>query len=94
MSVHTAGIGVPEAMVVAGPVVEQFASRVFEYQFGDAMFDFISPWRQEQQEAFRQALVERLTQPAVERLQAVLDVLEGDAAQEMRRWQQACLNPS
>ncbi|MBI2435983.1 MAG: 50S ribosome-binding GTPase, partial [Candidatus Hydrogenedentes bacterium] len=47
MAVHTGGVGVAEAMVVAGPVAEQFAARAVEFQFGDRLFDFISPWQQE-----------------------------------------------
>jgi hypothetical protein len=65
------GPGLPEAsLAVAGPIVEQFAARVFEYQFGDAMFDFLSPWKREQQEALEAALRRHITRPVLERLRA------------------------
>ena len=53
---RTFGLGVAETVVVAGPIVEQFVARVIEYQFGDALFDFLSPWRAEQRQALVNAL--------------------------------------
>jgi hypothetical protein len=90
MSVHTAGVGVPEAMIVAGPLMEQFAARVMEYQFGDAMFDFISPWRLDQQEALERALREHQAHPVLEQVQQVLDALEERPGAELKRSYEAC----
>lgn len=90
MSLHTAGIGVPEAMIVAGPLAEQFAARVMEYQFGDAMFDFISPWRRDQQEALERALREHQAHPVLEPVLRVLDALEERPGAELKRSYQAC----
>ncbi|HIJ65178.1 MAG TPA: hypothetical protein HPP77_04435, partial [Candidatus Hydrogenedentes bacterium] len=36
ISIYSGGVGMAEAVVVAGPFVEQFVARVIEYQFGDA----------------------------------------------------------
>lgn len=90
LSVHTAGVGLPEAMIVAGPFMEQFAARVMEYQFGDAMFDFISPWRKEQQEALARALREHIAHPALDEVLQVLDTLEAGPLAELRRTLNQC----
>ena len=94
MAVHTAGVGLPEAMVVAGPIFEQFAARVLEYQFGDAMFDFVSPWCEEQQAAFENALHKHLTEPCLQSLRAVLEPLGGELTAQLRRCQRQCLTAS
>lgn len=90
ISVQTAGVGVPEALVVAGPMIEQFAARVMEYEFGDQMFDFLTPWRKEQQEALERALREHVAHPLLEPVQAVLDAIETDAGAKLRRSLDAC----
>lgn len=83
------GPGLPEATLgIAGPFVEQFAARVFEYQFGDAMFDFLSPWRREQQEALEASLQRHLTGPALARLHEMMEPFESDALEQMRQWQE------
>lgn len=94
LSVQTAGIGLPEAMIVAGPFVEQFAARVMEYQFGDAMFDFISPWRKEQQEALARALREHVAHPALDDALRALDALEDEPMAELRRTLNQCRQAS
>jgi hypothetical protein len=91
ISLHTGGIGVAETLIVAGPVVEQFVARVIEYQFGDALFDFLSPWRRDQQKALERALLEHLTVPAVTGLRAYLDVFDGAIMADLKRWQKQCL---
>src|SRR5690606_30744624 len=35
LSIYAGGLGVPETLIVAGPIAEQFVARVVEYQFGD-----------------------------------------------------------
>jgi hypothetical protein len=91
MSMYTGGVGVPEAMVVAGPLVEQFVARVIEYQFGDAMFDFLSPWRREQQQHLADALLERVAAPMLTDLEAMLAALEGGAVDELKKGREMCL---
>lgn len=79
------GPGLPEATVaIAGPFVEQFAARVFEYQFGDAMFDFLSPWRKERRAAFAEAMERHVTDRALSHLEAASAPLDGGAMAELR----------
>lgn len=91
MSMYTAGFGVTEVITVAGPLVEQFAARVIEYQFGDQMFDLLSPWKAEQQAHFTRALVERLTATCLAPLQAALGPFEGEPMTAMKEYLAACL---
>ncbi|HQE76697.1 MAG TPA: hypothetical protein PLK00_09745, partial [Candidatus Hydrogenedentes bacterium] len=91
MSIYTGGVGVPEAMVLAGPLAEQFVARVIEYQFGDAMFDFLSPWREEQQRHLAEALLEHVAAPLLAGLDGMLAVLEGGAVEELRKGTGLCL---
>jgi len=88
--VFTAGVGGPEAVLLAGPFVEQFLARVIEYQFGDEMFDFISPWTAEQRTSLRSALVAHIATPALGPLIDYCDVLDGDLVEELKRWQDQC----
>ena len=90
MSVQTAGVGVAETMVVAGPLLEQFTARLVEYQFGDALFDFISPWRKEQRAAFEKALLTQVAHPALKGVYDVLEPLEGKRVHEMRSYLKQC----
>jgi hypothetical protein len=94
LALHTAGIGAPEAMVFAAPLIEQITVRMVEYQFGDRMFNLLEPWRKEQQAALESALLEELTLPALRSLSAMLDPLEGELMDELRRWQSQCLRAS
>ena len=91
MSIYTGGVGVPEAMLVAGPVAEQFVARVIEYQFGDAMFDFVSPWLEEQRRHLADALLEQVTAPLLTGLESMLAVLEGEGVEELRKGIESCL---
>jgi hypothetical protein len=84
LALQTGGVGVPEAMIVAGPVMEQFGARMIEYQFGDQMFNFIAPWRVEQQALFRQALDAHLARPVLANLRALLDAFEGETMDTLR----------
>lgn len=61
ISIHTGGVGAGEAAAVAGAMTATFVAKVMELEFGDAMFDFLSPWRNEQREMLRNALVEQIT---------------------------------
>jgi hypothetical protein len=93
ISLYTAGVGVSETVVVAGPFVEQFLARVIELQFGDAMFDFLSPWKHEQQQALEDALRAHVTDPCLAGLRECLAPFESESFAEMRKWQAVCLNP-
>ena len=92
IAIYSGGVGVAEAVVFAGPVVEQFVARVVEYQFGDAMFDFLSPWKREQQEALEASLRRHLTGPLLHLLRGYLAAFEGEHMAGMRKWRQQCLN--
>ncbi|MBI5095908.1 MAG: 50S ribosome-binding GTPase [Candidatus Hydrogenedentes bacterium] len=92
ISVHTGGFGVAETMIVAGTAAEQFLARVVEYQFGDAMFNFLQPWRTEQQQTLEQSLVNRLANPCLSRVREHLELLEGETLTEMRRCLDLCRN--
>ena len=81
----------PEAMVVAGPLAEQFVARVIEYQFGDAMFDFLSPWREEQQQHLAEALLGVVAAPVLGDLESMLAVLEGEGTDKLRKGRELCL---
>ncbi len=91
MSLHTAGVGVAETMVIAGPLAEQFTARIVEYQFGDAMFDFLSPWRKEQREALEGALRDHLAGPALQSLTRALGPINADALAQMEGLLEPCL---
>ncbi|MDZ4861137.1 MAG: hypothetical protein SGI88_19365, partial [Candidatus Hydrogenedentes bacterium] len=90
LAAHTAGMGVDVALAVGGPMAEQFAARVIEYQFGDALFDFLTPWRNEQRAAFEQALLREIAAPSLRDAHKYLAVLDGDIMSEMRRLQALC----
>lgn len=92
MAAHTAGFGVPETMMLVGPVAEQFASNVVQYQFGDRLFDFISPWQREQQEALEIALHKHVLFAVLGPLMAVLEPLEQGTLDALEQWRTQCLN--
>ncbi|MBI4556288.1 MAG: 50S ribosome-binding GTPase [Candidatus Hydrogenedentes bacterium] len=92
LSFYSGGIGVTEAIAVAGPFVEQFVARIVEYQFGDAMFDFLSPWRLEQQQKLEHGLLEHITAPCLECLRDHVEVLTGPITQELMQCLHECQN--
>lgn len=94
LAIYAAGVGVTETVIVVGPVVEQFVARVLEYQFGDAMFDFLSPWRDEQRRNFETALLEHLVAPCLEETRRYLEILQGPMVEDLRKWQTQCLTTS
>ncbi len=94
ISIYTGGIGVPEAILFAGPLVEQFVARVVEYQFGDAMFDFLSPWKTDQQKALQNALAKHVSGPCTESLNRYLETLNGEIMANLRRCHQQCMEAS
>jgi hypothetical protein len=91
IAIHTAGVGASEAAVIVGPIAEQFVARVVEYQFGDAMFDFLSPWRREQREKLEAALMRHVTGPTLDSMRAALEAFEGESMTELKRCHAQCL---
>lgn len=90
IAMHTGGAGVSEAIVFVGPVAEQFVARVIEYQFGDAMFDFLSPWKKEQQDKLYEALAEHVLRPVLQNLQPMLESLQGETIDQLQRCCEQC----
>lgn len=89
-ALHTGGLGAAEAVVFAGPIMAQFATRVMEYQFGDALFDFLSPWKAEQQSRLREALVRHIVRAGTEALDAAIEAMDGENANQLRSALDAC----
>jgi hypothetical protein len=92
MTVSTGGFGVPEAVVAAGTLAEQFAAHVVQYQFGDQIFGLVALWQRDQQAALEQALREHLAAPALAPLQEILEPLEAHVLDELEHWREQCLN--
>jgi hypothetical protein len=78
IAIYNLGIGAPEAIAV------------LEYQLGDAMFDFLSPWREEQRDALAAALHAHITAPCLRPLRECLDALEGPPVSDLRRLHAQC----
>lgn len=91
ISMYTGGVGAPEAVIALGPFVSQFVTRVMEYQFGDAMFDFLSPWKREQQERLEKALNDHISEPALRDARGLLEAFEGEIMDTLRGSQAECL---
>jgi len=91
LAFQTAGVGVAEALVVAGPLAEQVAVRAFEYQFGDKLFGFIEPWQAEQREAFAGALRNEIAARVLGPLEAAVIPFEHENFAAMQRALDQCL---
>lgn len=89
LALYAGGMGVAEAMVVAGPLTAQFLTRVMEYQFGDAMFDFLSPWRAEKRAVLEQALKTHVLRPGLGAWYTGIAPFEGTAMKNLRRSHEA-----
>jgi hypothetical protein len=92
IALHTGGLGAAEAAVFVGPVAAQFVARVMEYQFGDALFDFISPWKREQLERLKTALTRHVIDSGLGPLRTALDTMQGEPAEAMRSALDKCRN--
>ncbi len=92
--IATKGVGAAEAVAALGPLASQFVTRVMEYQFGDALFDFLTPWRREQQALLERALRERLTAPCLAKVRVLLEAFEGDPMIDLNRYLDQCLTRS
>lgn len=84
MSVLTRGWGLPGALLIVEGLVEQVVARRIEYNFADAMFDFLAPWHAERQAAFEQALLEHLCKPLLEKLERLLEAFEGEGLAKLQ----------
>jgi hypothetical protein len=93
IALHTGGLGAAEAAVFVGPLAAQFVTRVMEYQFGDALFDFLSPWRKEQQARLQEALGRHVIDAGIGPLRQALDAMHGEIPSAMRSALDSCRNP-
>ncbi|MFP6582457.1 MAG: GTPase [Candidatus Hydrogenedentota bacterium] len=91
VGIITSGFGAGELALASTAAGAMFGAKVMEYQFGDAMFDFLSPWMKEQQELFENSLLEHLAQPGLNELYDALKVLDDDALEELRQHHNQCL---
>jgi len=92
IALHTGGLGAAEAAVFLGPFAAQFVTRVMEFQFGDALFDFLSPWKKEQQESLRDSLTRHVVNAGLGPLQTALGAMEGENLDTMRSALESCRN--
>ncbi len=92
IALHTGGLGAAEAAVFLGPFAAQFVARVMEYQFGDALFDFLSPWKKEQRARLRGALAAHVAGAGLAPLHAALGAMQGEPLDTMRSALESCRN--
>jgi hypothetical protein len=85
------GSGAGETLLLASSASAPFLAKVIEYQFGDAMFDLLSPWRAEQRRALVDALMTHLTNPILSKVKACLAPFSTDAIDNMREHIETCL---
>ena len=83
-TVITSGFGAGEIALASTAAGAAFGAKVMEYQFGDAMFDFLSPWKLEQQDALNEALQLHITQACLEPLYSALEPFQGDTMDTLR----------
>jgi hypothetical protein len=90
LSLYTGGVGAPEVSAVAGIAAGDFFAQVVIHQFSDQWVDLITPWREEQRSAFREALLEHVTAPVLASLRAALVPFENENFEALRRYQTQC----
>ena len=90
LSFFTAGVGVPEATAVAGILGGEFFSKVLVHQFSDYWLDLLRPWREERRENLRQALEAHIAGPALAKLRAAAEILEGKDVATMKGCLEVC----
>jgi len=86
----TSGFGAGELALASTAAGATFGAKVMEYQFGDALFDFLSPWKQEQQALLEKALHTHITEPCLCELYAALEPFEGEMIEELHRYHGIC----
>jgi hypothetical protein len=90
ISIYTGGVGAGEAAAVAGAVAATFVAKVMELQFGDAMFDFLSPWKAEQQELLRDALHKQITSNVLAPVHRMLAPFSEDSLPTLKESIETC----
>ena len=85
------GTGAGETLMLASTATAPFLAKVIEYQFGDAMFDLLSPWRKEQQQQLERALHTHLTGLALQKVTASVDAIEAVNLNTLREHIELCL---
>lgn len=88
--IFTQGFGAGELALASTAAGATFGAKVMEYQFGDALFDFLSPWRKEQQEKLAAALKTHLLEPALEDLRAATEALNDERIENLRQYHNQC----
>ena len=91
VGINTAGLGTAELTAVTWPLAQQLATRAFEHSFGDRIFDFLKPWREERREKFLEAVLANVTEPVTGQLESNLAPLQGDILETLRSSQRTCL---
>jgi len=75
-TVFTGGLGAGEVALASTAAGATFSAKVIELQFGDKMFDFISPWKKEQLDFLNQALLEHIVTPSLQTVYDARDPFE------------------
>lgn len=88
--VITSGFGAGELALASTAAGATFGAKVMEYQFGDALFDFLSPWKREQQEQLKAALHTHITEPCLRDLYAALEAFEGEWIENLKEQHRIC----
>ena len=88
--VLTSGFGAGELALASTAAGATFGAKVMEYQFGDALFDFLSPWKREQQEELKAALHAHITEPCLRKLYTALEPFEGELIEDLRKHHRVC----
>lgn len=91
VGINTAGVGTAELTAVTWPLAQQLFARAFEHGFGDRIFDFLKPWREEQRQKYLQAVQTHITEPATRHAEENLFALQGEHMETLRSSQRTCL---
>ena len=86
----THGFGAGELALASTAAGAAFGAKVMEYQFGDALFDFLSPWKKEQQEKLANAIKTHLLEPALKDLRAAAEALNEERIENLRQYHNQC----
>ena len=87
----TSGFGAGELALASTAAGATFGAKVMEYQFGDALFDFLSPWKKDQQVLLKAALATHITEPCLHELYEALEPFEGEIVESLRSHHRQCV---
>lgn len=90
VGITTGGFGAGELTIASTAAGATFGAKVMEYQFGDALFDFLSPWKKEQQALLEKALLAHVTTPCLAGLYSALEPFEGSLMDDLRKYHGQC----